>query len=217
MNDAFQRATADSYDKVAGAYLRQFQHELAYKAFDRHMLALLREKVGESGPICDMGCGPGHIAAYLAQLGAAVCGIDLSPQMVALAQAAHPHIPFSVDDMSRLDTVADAHFGGIAAFYAIIHIPRPQLIATLQTLRRVTRPGGHLLLTFHIGAEVRHLDTWLEQTVDLDFIFFEVAEMKAALQAAAWETQEIVEREPYPQEVATRRAYLFAQRPKDNK
>ena len=205
--------TQSSYDTVANDYAEQFQHELDYKAFDRKMLELLAEKVGARGTICDVGCGPGQIAAYLHLLGADTCGIDLSPEMVAQATRLHPDIPFQQGDMLDLNAVSDAEFGGIAAFYSIIHIPRPQVVDALRELRRVLQKDGHLLLTFHIGDEIRHLDTWFEKPVNLDFAFFEVKEMKGYLEAAGFVLEEVIERGPYPQEVDTRRAYLFARRP----
>lgn len=65
---------------------------------------------------------------------------------------------------------------------------------------------GSLLLTFHIGIETRHPDTWFDQPVQLDFHFFEIEEMKSYLQSAGWHTEEVTSRELYRQEVATRRA-----------
>jgi ubiquinone/menaquinone biosynthesis C-methylase UbiE len=212
MSDSFQQDTADSYNKVASDYAQQFQHELDHKAFDRKMLELLHEKVGQSGAICDMGCGPGQIAAYLHGLGADVCGIDLSEQMIAEAQKLHPAITFQQGTMLHLDKVADYSFGGIAAFYCIIHIPPEQVVTALKEFYRVLKAGGHLLLTFHIGTETRHFDTWFEQDVNVDFRFYEVQQMKEFLLAAGFSLAEIIQREPYPEEAQTHRAYLFAQK-----
>jgi SAM-dependent methyltransferase len=212
MSQSFLEHTAESYDRVAAAYVQRFQHELDYKPFDRKILELLVEKVGTKGPICDMGCGPGHIAAYVHQLGAAACGIDLSAQMVAEAQRLHPDIPFQQGDMLGLKAVELGAFGGVAAFYSIIHIPRPQVVDALRELKRVLRQDGRLLVTFHIGSEIRHLDTFFEQPVNLDFAFFETQEMKDYVQAAGLTLEEVIERDPYPEEVQTRRAYLFARK-----
>jgi len=204
--------TQASYDRVAAEYARRFAGELAHKPFDCKMLDWLAERVGDSGTICDLGCGPGHIAGYLQQRGADVCGIDLSPQMVEQAMQLHPNILFQQGDMRDLAAVADESFGGIAAFYSIIHIPPPQVTRALRTLRRVLQPDGWLLLTFHIGNEICHFDELWAQPVDLDFHFFDTASITQALQAAGFTIREALERDPYSDvEVATRRAYLFAQ------
>lgn len=210
MNEEVQ----SSYDRVAGEYAEHFRDELDKKPFDRKMLDWLAEKVGGRGIICDMGCGPGQVARYLAEQGAQVCGVDLSPMMVESARRLHPDIPFRRGDMLALDGVADGAYGGVAAFYSIIHVPRPALNRALEELKRVLCPGGILLLTFHVGREVIHRDEWWGKEVSIDFIFFETEEMKGRLKAVGFGLQEVIERDPYPEaEYPSRRAYLFAQKP----
>lgn len=206
--------TQSSYDAVAEEYARRFYDEMAHKPFDRKMLGWLAEKVSDLGAICDMGCGPGQIARYLHGKEVPTCGIDLSPELIAQAQRLNPDISFQVGDMLNLDAIADGAFGGIAAFYCLIHIPRTQIQQALGELLRVLRPGGTILLTFHIGQEVRHFEEWWGHTVNLDFQFFEREEMKQWLTGAGFILDEVIERDPHPEvEVATRRAYIFARKP----
>jgi SAM-dependent methyltransferase len=161
-----------------------------------------------------MGCGPGQVARYLSEQGAQACGIDLSTAMVERASRLHPDIPFEQGDMLTLAGVADQAFGGIAAFYSLIHVPRPLMLQALQELKRTLRSGGTLLLTFHIGREVIHRDEWWGKDVSLDFIFFETEEMKAYLKTAGFELTEAIERDPYADvEYQSRRAYIFARKP----
>jgi SAM-dependent methyltransferase len=210
MNEDLQR----SYDRVAEDYVEHFRGEMEKKPFDCKMLDWLAEKVGNPGVVCDMGCGPGQVARYLHDHGVKVCGVDLSTAMVERALALNPDIPFEQGDMLGLSQIADNSYGGIAAFYSIIHVPRPLMIQALQELKRVLRPAGVLLLTFHIGQEIIHRDEWWGKEVSLDFIFFETEEMKGFLQAAGFELQEVIERDPYAEvEYPSRRAYIFARKP----
>lgn len=203
----------NSYDRVAEDYAEQFRDEMDQKPFDRKMLDWLAEKVGGSGVICDMGCGPGQIARYLHSRGVEACGVDLSREMVRQAQHLNPDISFQQGDMLALKRVADDSFGGIAAFYSIVHIPQEQVVQALRELKRVLRSGGVLLLTFHIGREIKHLDEWWGKEVSLDFLFFETEEMKGHLRAAGFELEEVIERDPYPEvEYQSRRAYIFARK-----
>lgn len=199
-----------SYDRVAEDYAGQFYRELERKPFDRKMLDWLIERVDGAGPICDMGCGPGQIARYLRDRGAEACGIDLSAGMVACARRLNPDIPFRQGDMLALADVADHEFGGIAAFYSIIHIPRADVVRALGELKRVLRPAGYLLLTFHIGKEILHMDEWYGEEISLDFTFYETAEMREYLSRAGFDIEEAMERDPYPGvEYQSRRGYIM--------
>ena len=117
--------------------------------------------------------------------------------------------------MLSLSGVRDETYGGIAAFYSLIHVPRPRLVAALSELKRVLLPAGTLLVTFHLGRETLHKDEFFGQEVSIDFHFFESAEVKEHLTAAGFRLEEAIERDPYPPEVEyqSRRAYIFARKP----
>ena len=181
-------------------------------ALRRELLDELIARVGALGPICDMGCGPGEVARYLKDHGVETLGIDLSPQMAALAGRLSPDISFQPGNMLALD-VPEASWGGIAAFYSIIHIPRPRVTEALAELRRALKPGGWLLVTFHIGDQVEQVRDMWGTPVALDFTFFQPEEMTSYLREAGFEAIEINVREPYPQvEFQSRRAYIFARK-----
>ena len=88
----FLRATRASYDAVAAGYSGHFRDELAARPLDRAMLAGFAELVrtAGAGPVADIGCGTGRVTAHLNDLGLSVFGVDLSPQMVAVARRSHP-------------------------------------------------------------------------------------------------------------------------------
>jgi SAM-dependent methyltransferase len=204
--------TQTSYDRVAAQYAEKFKDEMDDKPFDRDCLDRLAREVGNLGPICDLGCGPGQIARYLHRKGAQTLGVDLSLGMISEARRLNPDIPFHEGDMLSLPD-AEASWGGIAAFYCIIHIPREQVVDALCEMKRALKSGGILLLTFHIGDEVKHVEEWWEKPVNLDFAFFQPTEMETWLKEAGYELEETLVREPNPEvEVATRRAYLFARK-----
>jgi SAM-dependent methyltransferase len=206
-----ENGTRASYDRVAAEYARRINDELEHKPLERKLLAEFA--VNTPGPIADVGCGPGHIAAYLREQGGEVVGLDLSPAMVERARALHPNVEFEVGDMRALP-LPDGSLAGIVVLYSLIHIPRVEVIAVLIDFRRLLRPSGRLLLGFHIGEEIRHFEEWWGEPVNLDFIFFTTAEMVGYLDAAGFILEETIEREPYPEvEAATRRAYLLARAP----
>ena len=212
MNKTIQD-TQSSYDSVAVEYGEKFKDEMDDKPFDRDCLYKLVGQVGELGPICDLGCGPGQIARYLHRQGVQTLGVDLSSKMVAEAQRLNPEIHFHQGDMLSLPD-ADNSWGGIAAFYCLIHIPREQIVHGLREMRRVLKPGGILLLAFHIGIEIKHLDEWWDKPVNLDFAFYLPTEIESWLIEAGFELLETLVREPNTDvEAATQRAYIFAKKP----
>ncbi|MBM3791440.1 MAG: class I SAM-dependent methyltransferase [Acidobacteria bacterium] len=205
-------ALAASYNGVAEEYAGRYFEELAHKPFDRLLLERFADAVRGRGPVCDLGRGPGQIARFLRTLGLDVIGVDLSPGMIALARKLNPDIFFSQGDMFCLD-VADDSWGGIAAFYSIIHVPRRQVIRVLAELRRVLRSSGQLVLSFHLGHDDMHLDELWGMSVSMDFSFFERSEMEQYLRAAGFELLESHERLPYEAvEYQSRRGYIVAVR-----
>jgi SAM-dependent methyltransferase len=198
MDDQKRRDCQASYDLVADEYVRRIFDELRHKPLDRELLDRFAARVRDVGPVCDMGCGPGQVARYLYERGVAVCGVDLSPAMVERARQLTPGVGFRQGDMLALNT-PDGAWAGIAAFYSLIHISREEMPRALGELYRVLRPGGVLLLAFHIGDETLHLDEWWGQKVCVDFFFFRTEEVAAWLRDAGFEVEEIVEREPYPE------------------
>jgi SAM-dependent methyltransferase len=210
MDEQRERDLQAGYSRVAGEYAARIFGELAGKPLDRAQLDRLAERVRGAGLACDLGCGPGQVARYLHERGAAVIGIDLAPGMVAEARRLNPGITFQVGNMLALD-VPDRAWAGIAAFYSIIHIPREDRPRALRELRRVLRPGGVLLLAFHIGQQTVHLDEWWGEPVSLDFFCLDPAESAHELGAAGFMVEEAIEREPYPDvEHQSRRAYVWA-------
>ena len=206
--------TRASYDRVAGEYEARIAGELAGKPLDRALLACFVEQVGELGIIADIGCGPGHVAAYLHGLGAQVVGVDLSPEMVAIARQRSPEIAFEQGSMLALAT-PDASWGGIVAMYSVIHLPTEARPQALTEFYRVLNPGGLLLLAFHMGDEQRHMDEWWGQEVSLDTWFLQPREIESLLRDAGFTVEMSLVRQPYAPDIEhqSQRAYILARKP----
>jgi SAM-dependent methyltransferase len=225
-------ATRTSYDAVAAAYADQLSDELRRKPLDRAMLTAFAEQVRAVTPagtpatdsghapatdsasrarVWDVGCGPGHVTAFLAGLGLDAAGIDLSGQMVAQARARHPDLRFSTGSMTALPA-PDRSWDGLVCFYALIHMIEDADVRTaLAEFRRVLASRGLLLLAVHAGEEVRHSQEWFGAPVDVSFRFFDPGWLSAELERAGFTVEALTRRQPYPDaEVATERAYFLA-------
>jgi ubiquinone/menaquinone biosynthesis C-methylase UbiE len=202
--------TQSSYDAVAEEYARRIYDELKDKPLDRDLLKRFAERTAGKGRVCDLGCGPGQVARFLHDLGVDASGLDLSPGMVDMAQHLNPSMTFQQGDMRALP-FDDHSLAGLTAFYSIIHIPREDVTTVMRELRRVLQPGRLLLLAFHKGDQVIHLDEWWEKPVSVDFTFFLPDEMSGYLRAAGFAVDEVIERDPYPEvEHQSQRVYIFA-------
>jgi len=65
MDNVITRSISESYDRLADEYSRRIFHELQQKPFDRELLDRFAKEMVGRGEVCDMGCGPGHVARYL--------------------------------------------------------------------------------------------------------------------------------------------------------
>jgi SAM-dependent methyltransferase len=207
---------AETYDRVASAYADTFVHELDHKPFDRQLLnrfaTTVRPTTSTTAPVWDLGCGPGHVAAFLAELGLDVIGLDLSAGMVAEAGRRYPSLTFARGDMTSLN-LADQGLGGIVCFYALIHIPRTEVPLALREMFRVLAPARPLLLAVHGGHGTLHADEMVGQSADLDVTLFSLTELCELLEQAGLHVVEAHERAPYEAEHPTPRLYVWAERP----
>ncbi|WP_433309070.1 class I SAM-dependent methyltransferase [Micromonospora sp. CA-269861] len=144
-----------AYTSVAELYIELFgtrqQVDLDDLAFIRRHLA------NRPGRVLDLGCGPGHITGYLCELGVDAVGIDLVPEFIAHARAAHPSVEFHLGSMEHLDA-ADDSIDGILAWYSLIHLPPEELDGVLKEFRRMLVPAGRLVLGVFDAEEVGAFD-----------------------------------------------------------
>jgi SAM-dependent methyltransferase len=213
MSNDVSKAIRESYDRVADEYARRLFGELECKPTDRELLDRFVRQVGKRGTVCDLGCGPGHVARYLRDAGADAFGLDLSPQMLEQARQLNPDIVFREGNMFSLP-LADGSLAGIAAFYAIVNIPKPWLPHVFREMARVLQPDGLLLLAFHGGDEALEVKELWGRPISMDFYYFEPQAICADLESVGFSIEDVVTRGPYAPEIEhqSNRAYVFARK-----
>jgi 2-polyprenyl-6-hydroxyphenyl methylase/3-demethylubiquinone-9 3-methyltransferase len=99
--------------------------------------------------VADVGCGGGLLAEALAQHGAEVTGVDLSPAMIQVAQlhaAALARPPeYRVQSAAALAAAAPGSFDVVCCMELAEHVPDPA--ALVAELSRLLRPGGSLFIS----------------------------------------------------------------------
>ena len=124
-------------------------HAIAQKMF-WHVGARIVRRVGvEPGDrVCDVACGTGNAALRAAAAGARVVGIDLTPELLAVARRLAAEAALEVDwvvgDAEALPA-DDASFDIVLSTFGCMFAPRHEVAAS--ELVRVLRPGGRLAVT----------------------------------------------------------------------
>jgi double-stranded uracil-DNA glycosylase len=140
------RPTVDVYEHRAGAWVEQ------RTAFDRPRAeAFGRRTTGRpSGPVADLGCGPGW---YTSALGDPVIALDAARSMVERARAAAPaSLPVQAD-LEALPFRSGA-LGAAFASRSYVHVPRSRLPLAFADLHRATAVGAPVeLVVFEGDAE----------------------------------------------------------------
>lgn len=137
-----------SYDRVADNYVAMNMGDLTHEPWLRAVLAAFAEQV--DGPVLDVGCGPGHITAYLTDLGLQARGVDLSARMIEHARRRFPDLRFDVASATDFD-VEPGSLGGILGWWSLFNLPRDVLPAVLARFAGALKPGGYALLGTHVG------------------------------------------------------------------
>ena len=203
-------AVRESFDAGAEAYARAFADELTRKPFDRDRLDELAAGTRPNGRILDLGTGAGgHIGRYLADRGSTVTGVDFSARSIEIARRLNPGMTFQVADIRSLPFPDDS-IAAIAAFYCLIYGTDDDVLAALRECRRVLEPGGRLLASVHGGEGVEHFDEFRGVPVDITMRHTSPEAFRALAERADLAVDDVVAREPYPDEHPTKRIYLRA-------
>lgn len=203
-------ASVENYVRFAGTELTGATEG----PIDRSLLAAFVELVGTTTDVtvADVGCGPGRIAAYLAGRGLDVVGFDVSAEMVAVAQRAHPALRFDLGQVDALPVDAGS-LGGVVCWYSIIYTPPERLRAGFAELARVLDVDGVLLLAFQTGdGEGVHRPDAFGTRLPLTSYRHDPAEVCRALVFAGFDSLSTTVRAADHQHETTPQAFVFARR-----
>ena len=154
MLDEDEARARRTYDTVAVDYAQAFPDLAAETSDDRALIDDFAGRTSGSGPVLDLGCGTGRVAAHLTSLGLKTVGMDLSGGMLREARRLHPSLPVVIGSVTRLPFANDAA-AGLLAWYSIIHTAPRDLPVVLAGFVRVLAVGAPVLLAFQCGQGER--------------------------------------------------------------
>lgn len=140
--------------------LYESQHSFVWQ-YGEGLLDLLAPKPGER--VLDLGCGTGQLTAKIADAGAAVLGLDASPDMIGQARQNYPRLQFKLEDATAMQFQGefDAVFSNAALHWML------DAAAVAKNIARALKPGGRFVAELggrgNIGQIVSSIETTIER------------------------------------------------------
>lgn len=165
-------------------------YEMCKDDYPQMLAELEREPFAD---VLDVGCGTGAVIELLHEKypEAHYVGLDLTPNMIAVAQAKNlENVEFVVGDAEDLP-FADESFDAVLSSNSFHHYPNPEKF--FAGVRRVLRPGGRLILRDYTANDFA---VWLMNTFEMplarlcghgDVRILKVSEFRAMAEASGFE------------------------------
>jgi SAM-dependent methyltransferase len=112
----------------------------------------LERYVRSGDRVLDAGAGPGRFSLELVRLGAEVVALDISPGQLDQLRMRLPDVESHVGDVTDLSRFADASFDVAVCFGGPLSYVLDGAEGAPVELVRVTRPGGHVLVSVMLLA-----------------------------------------------------------------
>jgi SAM-dependent methyltransferase len=134
------------YTDLAEVYEAMYQTFIDYDDEFRYYAQLLQTAPGPA--LLEIGCGSGHLAPRFSKAGFQYTGLDLSPEMLAIARQKHPALHFLQADMRHfaLPQPTDAAIMTGRTISYLLH--NQDLSDCFASVRRHLRPGGPFCFDF---------------------------------------------------------------------
>ncbi len=122
---------------------------------DKYICELLQKWCPEQPEeILEVGCGAGYWLEYLLKIRKTiVVGVDISPDMLAVAErrfSGDPRVRLYEGDIRNMDFLENDRFDFTFCAWIFQYLVRVNFREGLRELKRVTKPGGVIMLTENI-------------------------------------------------------------------
>jgi ubiquinone/menaquinone biosynthesis C-methylase UbiE len=192
--DPQQRAIAEEFDRYKESYDDAVNRAIAFsgqkvESFTRVKAEDLVRTIGAhfGSPrkldLLDVGCGIGNYHPFLNPVVGSVHGVDVSAACIAKAQERNPAVSYLVYGGDRLP-YPDRRFDVVFCICVIHHVPPSRWQGFASEMRRVTRPGGLIVVYEHNPGHPLTRKVVHDCEFDRDAVLLSMAETRALLTAA---------------------------------
>ncbi len=203
----------DKYQTTVGTFNKLAeQYQAKYMDFDFYVdtyEAFCRLLPSGQASLFEIGCGPGNISSYL--LGKRpelrLFGIDLAPNMVALARQNNPGARFEVMDSRQVDQVPGP-FDAVLCGFCTPYLAKADVTKLVADCRKLLSEGGIFYLSTMEGEDSRSGMQSNSQGDQVYIHYYQLAFLEALLVANGFEIIE-VKRKAFPVEAGEPVTDLF--------
>lgn len=162
----------EAYTSFAQVY-DLFMDNVPYEEWSVYLIGLLKEYGITEGTVCDIGCGTGKMTRLLARAGYDMIGVDLSEDMLALAdRGVEGEILYLCQDMCELEL-----YGTVSAIVSVCDsmnylLEEEEILAVLERAEHYLDPGGVFIFDMNTIYKYEHIeDTICENRKEGSFIW----------------------------------------------
>ena len=147
--DKYQE-TFKTWNKLATLYQDKFMNLDLYNDTYDKFLRLVKKQQGLT--IFEIGCGPGNICKYLLTKNSElkISGIDVSSNMIELAQRNNPSAQFLEMDIREISSLKN-EYDGIICGFCMPYLSQPDCINLIANCKNLLKNSGTLYLSFVEG------------------------------------------------------------------
>ena len=161
--------TAEYFDELGEGEWTRFERGITPGPSVAIHTQMLEGYVRPGDRVLDAGCGPGRFTLELLRLGAHVTALDISPGQLELLRARVPDVEAVVGDITDLSRFPDDAFDVTVCFGGPLSYVLDRAEHAVAELARVTRPGGHVLVSvMGLAGAVLHYTSILVELVRRD-------------------------------------------------
>lgn len=144
----------ETYDAMAADYAAHYENNPYTALYERPAVQAMVPPVA-GRRVLDAGCGTGRASLWLAERGAEVVGVDISPEMLRVARTDVPSASFVVADLAEPLPFPDGAFDLVVSSL-VLHYLR-DWVPTLRELRRLA--NEMVLSTHHPATDIELSDS----------------------------------------------------------
>lgn len=161
---------AEAFDKSAKIYQDKFMDVGSYA---KSLKCFCDNLTSDNASILDIACGPGNITKYLLDNnpGYEVLGIDLSKNMLSLAQANNPTAKFQLMDCREIDKI-EQKFDGITCGFCLPYLTWEEAVGLIANVSKLLKPGGVFYLSTMVEDDDNKSRYQISSTGDQVYVYY---------------------------------------------